>query len=100
MGTLMLVKFPHAEESRGKSVSDKEKLQIIRSEINSAIEDRIEELRTEALGLKGTMEQVLHRIQNQGFEVKLDDLKTGKWHRVGTEIKVLQEVAAFIRDLE
>lgn len=97
----MLVKFPRQPTTPDrKQVSDKEKLQIIKSEINSAIEDRIEELRQEAEKLHGTMEQIQWRIKTQGFEVKLDDLKTGKWYKVGTEIKVLQEVASFIIDLE
>lgn len=56
------------------------------------LEDKLEELRSESQKVHGTMEQALFRVRTQGFEVKLDDLRSGRWYKLAAQVQVLQEV--------
>ncbi len=75
-------------------------VKVLKGEIYSGIEDRISALRAEAVKMQAEMAKLLERIDTQGFEVYLDDLRTGKWYRLATEIKTLQEVAETLQSLE
>lgn len=77
-----------------------QKLQHVRSEVIGQLEDRIEELNVEAQKVVETMNLIHTRTQQQGFDVQLEDLKTGRWYRLSAEISALQEVAHFIEGLE
>lgn len=68
------------------------RLSHLRSEITSMLEGKLEELRAESQRMHGTMEQTMFRLRTQGFEAKLDDLRSGRWHRLKTEVQTLQEV--------
>jgi hypothetical protein len=72
-----------------------EKLAAIKSEIVSALEDRLGELQDECAKMQDTVDRAKDRMVKQGFKVKLDDLKSGRWHRVTSEIRAFQEVLSF-----
>ncbi len=94
--SLRLVNVAHpAKQSTPDAV-----VKVLKGEVYSGIEDRLSALREEALKMQAEMSTLLERIDTQGFEVYLDDLKTGKWYRLAAEIKTLQEVAAALRGLE
>ena len=101
MSTLMLVP-PGNEHPRKEGVvlSDAEKLQALRREVNSAIEDRLEKLRGECETMRQNMESLLFRIDAQGFDIELRDIKTATWYRTATEVKLLQQVREFIASLD
>ncbi len=68
------------------------KVVAIKGEIVSLLEDKLEELRRESEKVHTTMEQVLYRIRTQGFEAKLDDLRSGRWYALKAHVQALQEV--------
>ncbi len=69
-----------------------EKLAHVKGEVVSSLEDKIEELRQESEHMLETMTQVLIRISRQGLEARLEDLRTGRWHRVAAEVRLLQDI--------
>lgn len=95
--TLMLVDF--TQRVQKADLSDKEKLQAIRGEVYSGLEDRLEELRKEALQMQSEMAEVVNGIDTKGFGVNLDTTKTGRWYRILSEVRVLQELASFMEGL-
>lgn len=76
------------------------KLTHVRSEVVSMLEDKLEELRRESVRVHTTMEQVLFRIRTQGFNVKLDDLKSGRWHKLAGQVRQLQEILEMFEAVE
>lgn len=84
---------PHID----RSAKEKESVKCIKSEIVSMLEDKLEELRRESEKVKGTMEAALGRIGTQGFDTKLDDLRSGGWYRLKSEVATLQDVLAIVQ---
>lgn len=76
------------------------KLSHIRSEVTALLEDKLEELRNETVKVYATMEQTQFRLRTQGFNAKLDDLRSGRWHRLKTEVQTLQEVMDLFEALD
>ncbi len=92
--------LPDTAAATKKQSTPEDVLKVLKGEVYSGIEDRIEALRNEAIKMQAEMGTLLERIDTQGFEVYLDDLKTGKWYRLATEIKTLQEVINVLQALE
>jgi hypothetical protein len=78
-----------------RSSPAEERLAAIRAEVVSALEDRLGELSDECAKMQETVDRAKDRMVKQGFKVKLDDLKSGRWHRVTSEIRAFQEVLSF-----
>jgi hypothetical protein len=93
---ITLVNSPSSPVPGSKNPTE-DRLASIKGEITSMLEEKIEELRRESERVKSTMEQALYRIGQQGFETKLDDLRSGRWHKVSTEVKILQDVMDIIQ---
>lgn len=81
-------------------LSGDEKIKILKGEVYSGIEDRMEALRAEALAMRAEMDKIVERIDTQGFQAFLEDLRTGKWYKLATEIQTLQEVANALKVLD
>lgn len=72
----------------------------IRAEVTSLLEDTLEELRRESVKVHATMEQTMFRLRTQGFGVKLDDLRSGRWHKVKAKVEALQEVMELFQAMD
>lgn len=64
----------------------------IRGEVVSMLEEKLEELRQESQRVHAVMEQALFRLRTQGFDANLDDLQSGRWHRLKAQVQSLQDV--------
>lgn len=83
-----------------RKLTDREKLDFIKSELNSSIEERLERLQIQAARISRGVEMAKNRVVADGLLAKIEPIGTGTWYRVSTQIETLQQLVKFLESLE
>lgn len=100
MPPLMLVRSPDIDTRPEVEVTPEEKMKILRGEVYSGLEDRLEELRNEASDLALEMNELVSKIDCFGFKAMAHPVRIESLNRLISEVKALQEVAKSLDSLQ
>lgn len=82
------------------TLSDSQKYQHLKNEILNGLNGRIGILQRMAEDIHRNMESMMFRIEKQGPDARMDDLKSGSLYQLTAQVKVLQELKQFMESLE
>lgn len=77
-------------------MSDTEKLTQIRIRVGDLLQNRLALLSNEAAAVSSDMEGLLLRLRAQGHHARIDDIRSARWYRTASELKLLQNIYGYI----
>lgn len=69
-----------------------DKLRAVRLAIEDSIQNRMTTLKNECQTIGNDMEALVMRLQDEGHEAELTDIKSARWYRTAAQLEVLKRL--------
>lgn len=80
----------------GNTLTDTEKLSRVKDKLEALILNRMQLLHAEAITISSDMGALASRLEKGGSGAFIEDLRTARWYRTASEMRVLTEVRSYL----